>query len=284
MDRIHLDVMDGHFVHNLTFGPDIVAAFRRLTDLPLDVHLMISEPVSLRGPLHRRAAGDDHLPRRGARADETPRRATLAPSAKRARAPGWRSARGRRFDAVDAVHPTARHRHGHDRRAGLGRPGLHARGGAPRSPRRAEPARPAAANGRSTSMAASTTTPPRSSAGYGVDVCIVGLGALPARAGRGRRGRAWCATGCRAEARPAAAPECGGRRRSDPRARGQPAACGVLLQRVDSRRGPRGRRAVGRIGRGLLALVGVGPDDDERSPSRWPTRRSTCASSATRRA
>jgi ribulose-phosphate 3-epimerase len=44
VDRIHLDVMDGHFVPNITFGPDIVAAFRRLTRLPLDVHLMISEP------------------------------------------------------------------------------------------------------------------------------------------------------------------------------------------------------------------------------------------------
>ncbi len=44
IDRIHLDVMDGHFVPNLTFGPDLVAAFRRLTSLPLDVHLMISEP------------------------------------------------------------------------------------------------------------------------------------------------------------------------------------------------------------------------------------------------
>ena len=45
VDRLHLDVMDGHFVPNITFGPDIVAAFRRLTDLPLDVHLMISEPA-----------------------------------------------------------------------------------------------------------------------------------------------------------------------------------------------------------------------------------------------
>ena len=44
VDRLHLDVMDGHFVDNLTFGADVVAAFRRLTDLPLDVHLMISEP------------------------------------------------------------------------------------------------------------------------------------------------------------------------------------------------------------------------------------------------
>lgn len=44
VDRLHLDVMDGHFVPNLTFGADICAAFRRLTRLPLDVHLMIDEP------------------------------------------------------------------------------------------------------------------------------------------------------------------------------------------------------------------------------------------------
>lgn len=45
VDRLHLDVMDGNFVDNITFGPDIVSAFRRLTELPLDVHLMIAEPV-----------------------------------------------------------------------------------------------------------------------------------------------------------------------------------------------------------------------------------------------
>jgi ribulose-phosphate 3-epimerase len=44
VDRFHLDVMDGHFVPNITFGPDVVAAIRRLTPLPIDVHLMISEP------------------------------------------------------------------------------------------------------------------------------------------------------------------------------------------------------------------------------------------------
>jgi ribulose-phosphate 3-epimerase len=44
-DRLHLDVMDGSFVDNLTFGPDVVRAFRRLTDMPLDVHLMIAEPA-----------------------------------------------------------------------------------------------------------------------------------------------------------------------------------------------------------------------------------------------
>jgi ribulose-phosphate 3-epimerase len=40
----HLDVMDGHFVPNLTYGPPIVSAVRSCTDLPLDVHLMISNP------------------------------------------------------------------------------------------------------------------------------------------------------------------------------------------------------------------------------------------------
>jgi len=43
-DAIHIDVMDGRFVPNITFGPDIVAACKRATSLPLDVHLMIVEP------------------------------------------------------------------------------------------------------------------------------------------------------------------------------------------------------------------------------------------------
>lgn len=42
---LHLDIMDGHFVPNLSFGLPIVAAIRRVTRLPLDVHLMISEPA-----------------------------------------------------------------------------------------------------------------------------------------------------------------------------------------------------------------------------------------------
>jgi ribulose-phosphate 3-epimerase len=41
---LHLDVMDGMFVPNLTYGMPVVAAFRKLTDLPLDVHLMIQDP------------------------------------------------------------------------------------------------------------------------------------------------------------------------------------------------------------------------------------------------
>ena len=43
-DYVHIDVMDGHFVPNITIGPLIVEAVRRVTSLPLDVHLMIAEP------------------------------------------------------------------------------------------------------------------------------------------------------------------------------------------------------------------------------------------------
>ena len=43
-DMIHLDVMDGAFVPNITFGPLLVRTVRRMTDLPLDVHLMVEDP------------------------------------------------------------------------------------------------------------------------------------------------------------------------------------------------------------------------------------------------
>jgi ribulose-phosphate 3-epimerase len=43
-DVIHLDVMDGHFVPNITIGPLVVSAVRRVTSLPIDVHLMIDSP------------------------------------------------------------------------------------------------------------------------------------------------------------------------------------------------------------------------------------------------
>ncbi|QIL46146.1 ribulose-phosphate 3-epimerase [Vagococcus coleopterorum] len=43
-DYIHVDVMDGQFVPNITLGPNIVSALRPVTQLPLDVHLMITEP------------------------------------------------------------------------------------------------------------------------------------------------------------------------------------------------------------------------------------------------
>src|SRR5882757_2931469 len=43
-DLLHVDIMDGHFVPNITFGPAIVKTIKSLTKLPLDVHLMISRP------------------------------------------------------------------------------------------------------------------------------------------------------------------------------------------------------------------------------------------------
>jgi ribulose-phosphate 3-epimerase len=43
-DYVHVDVMDGHFVPNITIGPLVVEAVRKVTDLPLDVHLMIENP------------------------------------------------------------------------------------------------------------------------------------------------------------------------------------------------------------------------------------------------
>lgn len=56
-DWIHIDVMDGRFVPNVTIGPPVVSAIRRITKLPLDVHLMIEEPERY-VPAFREAGAD----------------------------------------------------------------------------------------------------------------------------------------------------------------------------------------------------------------------------------
>jgi ribulose-phosphate 3-epimerase len=56
-DVIHVDIMDGHFVPNLTLGPQLVAAIRRETRLPIDVHLMVENPRAF-VPLFHEAGAD----------------------------------------------------------------------------------------------------------------------------------------------------------------------------------------------------------------------------------
>jgi ribulose-phosphate 3-epimerase len=56
---VHLDIMDGHFVPNLTFGPDVLRALKPLVNLFFDTHLMIEHPQDFIGPF--RQAGADHI-------------------------------------------------------------------------------------------------------------------------------------------------------------------------------------------------------------------------------
>ena len=63
-DWIHLDIMDGHFVPNLTFGPPVVHSVRAVTRLPLDAHLMIEDPDRWIDA-YRSAGADSHHRARG---------------------------------------------------------------------------------------------------------------------------------------------------------------------------------------------------------------------------
>ena len=56
---VHLDVMDGHFVPNITIGPPVIAKLRKVSDLVFDAHLMISEPAKYAEPFIK--AGADHI-------------------------------------------------------------------------------------------------------------------------------------------------------------------------------------------------------------------------------
>ena len=114
-DQLHVDVMDGRFVPNITIGPLVVAAIRKRTRLPLDVHLMIVEP-------ERYVAGV----RRGRRRHGHGARRSLHASAAHARShPRARRASRRRAEPVDAaLGPGVRPRRPRSRAGDVGQPRL----------------------------------------------------------------------------------------------------------------------------------------------------------------
>lgn len=92
---LHIDIMDGHFVPNISIGPPVVASIRPVTRLPLDVHLMLTDPGRYIDPflkagadhitLHVESNGDlgallDHIHAAGASAGLTLRPGTAAPT------------------------------------------------------------------------------------------------------------------------------------------------------------------------------------------------------------
>ena len=92
-DRIHLDVMDGHFVPNITFGPGLIKRLRRVGKRPFDAHLMIWEPGRYMDQFLDAGCEFDYVPRRGRRADRADSAEEFARPADRQ---GWPSSRALR--------------------------------------------------------------------------------------------------------------------------------------------------------------------------------------------
>ena len=89
-DRVHVDVMDGHFVPNLSMGPVVVKGLRPVTKLPLEVHLMVSEPARFADAFLQGRGGHAHRPPRGAarRRPADPRRPPTGQARRRRHQPG----------------------------------------------------------------------------------------------------------------------------------------------------------------------------------------------------
>ncbi len=140
VDSIHLDVMDGQFVDNLTFGPVVVEAVRPHSALPFHSHLMISRPLAY---AERFAQAGSDLIVFHVEADDEPR-AVIAEIERAGKRPGIALNPETPAEAVlpwlDQRRPVA----GHDRPPRMGRTGVPPRGRpeAARAPRRGRPARP----------------------------------------------------------------------------------------------------------------------------------------------
>ena len=190
-DWIHIDVMDGRFVPNLTFGAKVIETVRRCTSLPLDVHLMVVEPENYFDDfaaagatgltIHAEAA--PHLHRQLTRIRELGCRAGVALN------PGTPLS-ARRRDPADA-RPAARH--DGESRASAGRRSFRIR--STRSGARARCSTKRAARRRSKSTAASTATRSDRCGSAGADTFVAGNADLLGERTRRRRS-ARCAACC----------------------------------------------------------------------------------------